>query len=148
MYGGETAIQILLAHREGEIPSLCSVRDDVPAELDAVFQKMVAKSADDRYQSMTEVIADLEALAVSTSPSVIRHDDSGKQHTIACRVRRGSVVVEYDGNKIIDWTGDFARFEGERSEERTFYLSGGDNATFYTHKLELVPVSGHGRPFH
>lgn len=60
-YTGDTLIQILLAHREAPIPSIVQKRPDAPAELDAVFQKMMAKTPDDRYQSMAEVIAALEA---------------------------------------------------------------------------------------
>ncbi|NQT15635.1 MAG: PD40 domain-containing protein, partial [Planctomycetes bacterium] len=59
-YRGDTPIQILLAHREAPIPSILEKRPDVPAELDAVFQKMMAKTPEDRYQSMTEVVAALE----------------------------------------------------------------------------------------
>lgn len=55
LYEGKTVIQKVLAHREQPIPSLPS--------LDTVFQKMVAKKPEDRYQSMTEVI---QALQVST----------------------------------------------------------------------------------
>jgi len=61
VYGGDTLTKKILAHREDPIPSLCDVRKDVPASLDAVFQRMVAKQADQRYPTMTEVIADLEA---------------------------------------------------------------------------------------
>ena len=60
-YQGDLAIQVLLAHREHPIPSLQKVRPDVPAEVDAVCQKMMAKQPEDRPQSMAEVIAALEA---------------------------------------------------------------------------------------
>lgn len=60
IYSGDTLMAKLLAHREQPIPSLRAACPDVPKEVEAVFQKMLAKSVEDRYQSMTEVIADLE----------------------------------------------------------------------------------------
>ena len=67
-YEGETPIQILLAHCQAPVPSPCRVRPDVPAGLDAVCQKMMAKRPEDRYQSMGEVIADLEACLRRETP--------------------------------------------------------------------------------
>jgi tRNA A-37 threonylcarbamoyl transferase component Bud32 len=49
----------LLAHRDGEIPSLAASRSDAPASIDAAYQKMLAKNPDDRLLSMAEVIAAL-----------------------------------------------------------------------------------------
>ena len=70
-YRGEALMQILLAHRECPIPSLRAARAEVPAELDACFQRMVAKQPGDRQQSMGEVIAELKAvLAVLSGQSV------------------------------------------------------------------------------
>jgi serine/threonine-protein kinase len=60
----------LLAHRDAPIPSLCRVDPDIPASVDLVFRKMVAKQAKDRYQSMTEVIRDLEACQSGSSPEI------------------------------------------------------------------------------
>ena len=60
VYSGDTTVMKLLAHRDAPIPSLHDKRPDVPEGLDAVFQKMVAKSPDDRYASMTEVLTELE----------------------------------------------------------------------------------------
>ena len=56
LYTEDTMMKTILAHREGAIPWLCNERRDVPAELDAICQKMVAKQPEDRFQSMTEVV--------------------------------------------------------------------------------------------
>ena len=69
-YQGETAIQVLLAHREAAIPSLCEARPDVPARLGAVCQKMMAKRPEDRQPSMAAVVADLEACVAPQAPPV------------------------------------------------------------------------------
>lgn len=63
VYSGDTTVMRLLAHRDADIPSLRAERPDVPEYLDAVFQKMVAKKPEDRFASMTEVIAELEKCA-------------------------------------------------------------------------------------
>src|SRR3990172_443236 len=67
-FEANSVILVLLAHQEAPIPSLCDARPDVPAELDTVFQKMLAKSPKDRYQSMTEVTAALEACVAKKLP--------------------------------------------------------------------------------
>ena len=59
-YEGDTLMARLLAHRDAPLPSLDDVRPDAPRSLSDVFQKMVAKRAEDRYQSMAEVIIALE----------------------------------------------------------------------------------------
>ncbi len=56
-YDGDTLMARLLAHREMPIPSLGA---DVPEQIQAVFEKMVAKTIEDRYQTMSEVVAALE----------------------------------------------------------------------------------------
>ncbi|HUT88004.1 MAG TPA: protein kinase, partial [Thermoguttaceae bacterium] len=69
-YQGETAIQVLLAHREAAIPSLSEARPDVPARLDAVCQRMMAKRPEDRQPSMAAVVAELEACVAPQAPPV------------------------------------------------------------------------------
>jgi serine/threonine protein kinase len=59
-YESRAVAEVILAHREAPIPSLRNAQPDVPAELDAVFQRMVAKQPDQRQPSMAEVIAELE----------------------------------------------------------------------------------------
>jgi serine/threonine protein kinase len=60
-YSGESIMQRLLAHHQKPIPSLRDARPDVPAEVDAIYQKMMAKSPEDRPQSIGEVADALEA---------------------------------------------------------------------------------------
>ena len=86
VYGGETMMKKLLAHRDAPIPSLVEEsrrvgRGTRPTNeaaansnaggsrgldppylehLDSIFHKMIAKKPADRYQSMPEVIADLD----------------------------------------------------------------------------------------
>ena len=67
MYAGETMLQKLIAHQQAPIPSLCEVRSDVTPALEAVFTRMVAKTPDERYASMRELIADLERSLIDTS---------------------------------------------------------------------------------
>ncbi|MBI5756881.1 MAG: serine/threonine protein kinase [Planctomycetales bacterium] len=59
---GETIMARILAHRESPPPSLRAERKDIPAAVDVAFRRMVAKKVEDRFQSMTEVIAALTNL--------------------------------------------------------------------------------------
>jgi serine/threonine protein kinase len=69
LYTGESLIQVLLAHREAPIPSLCAKQPDVPAALETIFQRMVAKRPEERYGSMQEVILDLEGYLSGAGPA-------------------------------------------------------------------------------
>src|SRR5262249_8900830 len=61
-YQGPTIMAILLKHRDSAIPSVRAARPEVTSDLDLVFRRMVAKSREDRFQSMTEVANALEAI--------------------------------------------------------------------------------------
>ena len=47
-FAGDTMTKKILAHREQPIPSLRQVRPELPASLDAVFCRMLAKEPSDR----------------------------------------------------------------------------------------------------
>jgi serine/threonine protein kinase len=64
-YQGESLMAIMFKHKLDPIPSLANSRQDVPAALDAAFQRMMAKDPTDRFQTMTEVVQTLEAIAAS-----------------------------------------------------------------------------------
>ena len=57
--------EMFAAHQAAPIPSLRAARTDVSENLDAVFQKMLAKDPSDRQPSMNELIADLEGCLTS-----------------------------------------------------------------------------------
>lgn len=60
VYTGKSVMDKLMAHMTHPIPSIRELRTDVSEKLDNVFMKMVAKTVDQRYQTMNEVISDLE----------------------------------------------------------------------------------------
>lgn len=65
LFAGDTVMKRMMAHRFEPVPSLHAVRSDVPEWLEAVFRKMTAKEAADRYPSMTKLLADLESCVSS-----------------------------------------------------------------------------------
>jgi serine/threonine protein kinase len=53
-------VQKLLAHKNKPAPSLRAKRPDVPEWFDAIYLRMMAKDPNQRYQSMSEVVAATE----------------------------------------------------------------------------------------
>ena len=81
LFDGETTVEKLMAHQTKPVPSLRSACPDVSPELEAVFAKMVAKTPEARYQTMAEVIADLErcrsgAAAAAPAVSIAAEEDA------------------------------------------------------------------------
>ncbi len=64
---GPTMMATLLKHREAPIPVLCDACKDVPAQLDDVFRRMLAKQPRDRQRTMAEVVLGLEAVLANLS---------------------------------------------------------------------------------
>jgi len=70
-YEGDTLMARLLAHRDQPIPSLRDDRPDVPEAIQNAFERMVAKQADDRFQTMTAVISALELCHVECAETTV-----------------------------------------------------------------------------
>ncbi|MCA9091807.1 MAG: serine/threonine protein kinase, partial [Planctomycetaceae bacterium] len=78
-YVGSSLMARMLAHRDGEIPSLRDARSDVPAWLDAIFQKMIAKKPEDRFQSASELLEALSKRRTTKGSMPDPYEDSGLQ---------------------------------------------------------------------
>lgn len=64
VYAGDNAIKIILAHRDASIPSLQALCADAPAGVERIYRRMVAKNPRDRYQTMRDVMDELEHCGV------------------------------------------------------------------------------------
>ena len=71
MFAGETLMEKIIAHREHPLPKLREQAPEVSAGLDAVFQKMVARNPDNRYQTMKQLGEDLDACIAGRRPSAL-----------------------------------------------------------------------------
>ncbi len=94
-YDGETLMAKMLAHRESPIPSLREVQAKVPDKVQGIFNKMVAKKKEDRYQTMTEVAADLE----KCQAALVNESASAVTTTWQSSVTGGSELAFALGNK-------------------------------------------------
>jgi WD40 repeat protein len=63
VYGGNTVVAKILAHRDQEVPDLVSLRPDVPPCLAAIFQKMLAKNPDERQPNMSTLLDEIQLCA-------------------------------------------------------------------------------------
>ena len=72
-------LDIVYGHRHGDIPDLMQTRDDVDLELANVFSRMMAKSPDERYASLDEVIDDLSDYASQNETPLWLTDLSARQ---------------------------------------------------------------------
>lgn len=144
-YSGETAIQTLLAHQQAPIPSLSEARPDVPQELDAVFRKMMAKGPEDRYQSMGDVVADLEACfagdelpAPSSGAQPAESSTDSKLTAFFQGLAKGGVAAKRKAAPVAEETM-------RRGPEQETSVAAGEGATVAVSgrkKLVLVGVAG------
>ncbi|PQO44325.1 serine/threonine protein kinase [Blastopirellula marina] len=76
-FEGDTMMAKLLAHREQSPPPLSVKRNDVPTDLEAIYQKCLAKQPADRYSSAAQLLQELQLVApqlsddASTMPYVV-----------------------------------------------------------------------------
>jgi serine/threonine-protein kinase len=62
-YDGKTPMQVVLAHMNAPIPSICAIRPDLPVGLDAFMRTALAKKPEDRAPN-AQAFADALAAAL------------------------------------------------------------------------------------
>lgn len=59
-FKGETPTDVMLKHAEDEVPALSDYRKDVPAPLETLVKKALAKDPDERFQTATDFVEELD----------------------------------------------------------------------------------------
>ncbi len=67
-YDGTNAVDVVVKHVRNPVPSACGFVPELPAAFDAFFQKAMAKSPTNRYQTPLEFIRGLEELKQLAGP--------------------------------------------------------------------------------
>ncbi len=91
--------QKLLWHQQREPEPLTNFRSDIPAEVDAVLKKMLAKRAENRFQTPQEVVNALQPLA--SLPATLERKPAVKTSGTK-DVERGSSVNRKSQTDIVD----------------------------------------------
>ena len=60
-YSGDSFVAVAMRHVNDPVPSITLARPDVPLRVDAALRRAMAKDPDDRFQSMDELVAELDA---------------------------------------------------------------------------------------
>jgi serine/threonine protein kinase len=91
-FSGEKATEVRLKHVQDPPPPLFSYRQDLPAQLDPVLLKALAKDPDARYQTADEFIAALDTIP-TTEESAIAAAATGNIWKTAFIVMVGTMIL-------------------------------------------------------
>ncbi len=75
-YKGDSTLELILAKEKGKFTSTAKINKSVPAKLDLMIDKMIAKKKEHRYQSCEELLADVLSLGLENQTlSFIESDE-------------------------------------------------------------------------
>ncbi len=116
-FGGPTLMAILLKHRDGEIPKLSDVLPETPASLDKLFRGMLAKRPEQRIGEMSAVVAELEGIARTLSPS-----DGTAAQAPATGSAAGAVTAALASNSTKEMFGATVEFDTRVEQAATVLI--------------------------
>jgi serine/threonine protein kinase len=92
-FEGGSIIDIVIKQKKERVPSICRIRPNLPADMDAFFQKALAKTPASRFQTPHEFISALEQLQKQVQASI------SPPH-LKVPVRQGYLIVLATGQSI------------------------------------------------
>lgn len=92
-FEGGSIIDIVIKQKKERVPSICRIRPNLPADMDAFFQKALAKTPASRFQTPHEFISALEQLQKQVQASV------SPPH-LKVPVKQGYLIVLSTGHSI------------------------------------------------
>jgi urea transport system substrate-binding protein len=75
-YESRATMQVMYAHIHAEPPDPWSIDPDIPAACKSIIEKAMAKSPDGRYQSVEEMLVDLNRVLTSADTVVDNHGET------------------------------------------------------------------------
>jgi serine/threonine-protein kinase len=87
-FTGTTIASTMSAHLTKPVPSISTVNGNLPAKTDAIFDRVLAKNPDDRYQSCAELV---NALQEAVGGGEVRYPASAPTLSAATSPKRGAV---------------------------------------------------------
>lgn len=124
-FPGTNSLEIVDQKAVGTYPPAGSLQPDVPEVLDRILDRMLARDPEDRYQTISEVIVDLERSNLGAAvPSFVDPDlalqDPVVRQRLETQAQATSLDVRYGGNpQPTDGAGErlwFVRYRDRRGQ--------------------------------
>ena len=72
-YSGDSFVAVAMKHVSDPVPSIAQARPDVPLRVDAALRRAMAKDPDDRFQSMDDLVVELESCLIALAEPDAEH---------------------------------------------------------------------------
>jgi serine/threonine-protein kinase len=114
----ETDVAVVFAHLKDPPPSLSALRPELPAKLDLVLARGMAKDPDDRYRTAGELLADARVAAAGDGDEVVGPTRAAQLRTFLIADVRGYTryTQQHGDEAAAELASAFAALVGEEVE--------------------------------